>query len=181
MGKDIITMSKKEVERLKIIHRVMDKRLTQVEAGNMMGISDRQVRRIIARIRRFGDQAIVHGNRGRPSPLRIPKEKEEKIVSIVEEKYYDFGPTFAAEKLMECEGIKISREKLRQFMISHGIWHPKKKKKSKIHQWRERKHHRGEMLQMDGSDHDWLEGRGPRIVLRCVWLRYPRWKRLTPS
>jgi hypothetical protein len=85
-------------------------------------------------------------------------------MNIVEKRYYDFGSTFAAEKLLECEKIKISKEKLRQLMISHNIAYPRKKKKGKIHQWRERKHCRGEMIQMDGSDHDWLEGRGPRIV-----------------
>jgi len=165
MEEDIIKMSKREIERLRIIHRVMDKRLTQVEAAEMMGITDRQVRRIVAKIRKWGDQAIVHGNRGRPSPFKIPKEEEERIISIVAEKYYDYGPTFAAEKLLECEGIKISKEKLRQFMIVHNLWQPNKKKKGRIHKWRERKHHYGEMVQMDGSDHDWLEGRGPKIVL----------------
>lgn len=165
MRKDIITMSKKEIERLRIIHRVMDKRLTQVEAGEMVGITERQVKRIVAKIRKYGDQAIVHGNRGCPSPFKIPKGKEDKIISIVEEKYYDFGPTFAAEKLFECEGIKISWEKLRQFMIAHDIWKPKRGKKGKPHQWRERKHYRGEMIQMDGSNHDWLEGRGPKMDL----------------
>lgn len=166
MRKDIVTMSKKELKRLPIIHRVMEKRLSQVKAAEMLGLSDRQIRRLLEKIKAGGDSAIVHGNRGRQSPLKFSKEFEDKIIGIIEKRYYDFGPVFAAEKLLECEKIKISKEKLRQLMIEHNIDYPrKKKKKGSIHQWRERKHCRGEMVQMDGSEHNWLEDRGPRIVL----------------
>lgn len=164
MRKDIIAMSRKELRRLPVIHKVVEKRLTQVKASEMLDISDRQVRRIIHRIKTGGDTAIVHGNRGKESPFKFSGSYIDKIMGIVEKRYYDFGPTFAAEKLLECEKIKISREKLRQMMIAHDTAYPRKKKKGAIHQWRERKHCRGEMTQMDGSDHDWLEGRGPRLV-----------------
>jgi len=165
MRKDIIAMSKKELRRIPIIHRVMEKRLSQVKAAEMLDLSDRQIRRIICKIKAGGDPAVVHGNRGKESPFKLPKQHEDKIMNIVEKRYYDFGPTFAAEKLLECEKIKISKEKLRQLMISREIDYPRRKKKGNIHQWRERKQCRGEMIQMDGSDHDWLEGRGPRFVL----------------
>ena len=165
MRKDNITMSRKELRRLPIIHKAMDKRLSQVKAAEMLDLSDRQIRRIIRKIEAGGDPAIVHANRGKESPFRFPEEHERKIMDVVEKRYYDFGPTFAAEKLLECEKIKISKEKLRQLMISHEINYPRRKKKGAIHQWRERKHHRGEMIQMDGSDHDWLEGRGPKLAL----------------
>ena len=165
MRKDIITMSKKELRRLPIIHKVMEKRLTQIKAAEMLELSDRQIRRVISKIEVGGDSAIVHGNRGKESPLKLIKKREEKIMGIVKKRYYDFGPTFAAEKLLECENIKISKEKLRQLMISHETDYPRRKKKGRIHQWRERKHCRGEMIQMDGSDHNWLEGRGPKLVL----------------
>ena len=165
MRKDIIAMSKMELRRIPIIHRVMEKRLTQIKAAEMLDLSDRQIRRIIDRIEAGGDSAIVHRNRGKESPFRLPEERERKIMGIVDKRYYDFGPTFAAEKLLECEKIKISREKLRQLMIAHGTDYPRRKKKGAIHQWRERKHHQGEMIQMDGSDHDWLEGRGPKLSL----------------
>jgi transposase len=165
MREDIITLSKKELERLPVIHKAMEKRIKQVEAAKMLGITDRQVRRIIIKVRKGGDQAVAHGNRGRESPRKIPEEREKKIISIVEKRYYDFGPTFAAEKLLECEEIKIGREKLRQFMISHHIWHPNTNKAKNIHQWRERKHYLGEMIQMDGSAHAWLEDRGPKMDL----------------
>ena len=164
MRKDIITMSRKELRRLPVIHKVMEKRLTQIKAAEMLDLSDRQIRRIVDRIRTDGDPAIAHGNRGKESHFKFPAQYIDKIMGIVEKRYYDFGPTFAAEKLLECEKIKISKEKLRQLMISHDTAYPRKKKKGKIHQWRERKHCRGEMTQMDGSDHDWLEGRGPRLV-----------------
>ena len=164
MRKDIITMSRKELRRLPVIHKVMEKRLTQVKAAEMLDLSDRQIRRIVDRIKTGGDPAIAHGNRGKESPFKFPVQHINKVMGIVEKRYYDFGPTFAAEKLLECEKIKISKEKLRQLMISHDTPYPRKKKKGKIHQWRERKHCRGEMTQMDGSDHDWLEGRGPRLV-----------------
>jgi hypothetical protein len=139
--------------------------VTQVVAGRLLKISERQVRRIVKKIRLGGDKAIQHGNRGKISPRKISQHNEGKIMSLVEKKYGDFGPTLAAEKLKENEGVKISREKLRQFMISHDLWRSKPKDKGTIHQWRERRQHFGELLQMDGSDHDWLEGRGPRIVL----------------
>lgn len=165
MRKDIITMSRKELRRLPVVHKVMEKRLTQMKASEMLDLSDRQIRRIVDRIKIGGDSAIVHGNRGKESPFKFSAQYTDKVMGIVEKRYYDFGPTFAAEKLFECEKIKISKEKLRQLMISYDTSYPRKKKKGKIHQWRERKHCRGEMIQMDGSDHDWLEGRGPKLVL----------------
>lgn len=165
MRKDIIAMSKKELRRLPVIHKVMEKRLTQVKAAEMLDLSDRHIRRIIGKIVAGGDSAIVHRNRGKESPFKFPEQQEQKIMGIVEKRYYDFGPTFAAEKLLEREKISISKEKLRQLMIAHNLDYPRRKKKKSIHQWRERKHHRGEMIQMDGSNHDWLEGRGPKLVL----------------
>lgn len=165
MRKDIVTMSKKELKRLPIIHKTMEKRLTQIKAAEMLDLSERQIRRIIEKIKKGGDQAIVHGNRGKSSPFKLPEKKAGEIRSIVEKRYYDFGPTFASEKLWECEKIRIGKEKLRQLMIGWRIWHPKSRKKGKVHQWRERKYYKGEMIQMDGSDHDWLESRGSKLVL----------------
>lgn len=164
MEEDRITMSTREMERLKIVHKVMEKRLTQVKAAELMGVTDRQVRRMLQRVRERGERGIVHGNRGRPSPHKISKLQEDKIIALVGKRYSDFGPTFAAEKLRECEGIEIGREKLRQWMVAHGLWRVRGRRR-RIYQWRERKHHVGEMVQMDGSKHDWLEGRGSELVL----------------
>ena len=165
MRKDIIAMSRKELNRLPILHKVMDKRLTQLEAAKMLELSVRHTRRIIKKIRAKGDEAIIHGNRGKISPGKLPQSIEKEIVLLLKKKYYDFGPTFAAEKLFELEKIKISKEKLRQIMVQYEVKYPKRKDPGNVHQWRERKHHIGEMIQMDGSDHDWLEGRGPKMVL----------------
>ena len=164
MREDLITLSQKEIERLRIIRRVMDKQMTQVKASELLGITDRQVRNIIGKIRNNGDKAIAHGNRGRVAANKMHAELEEQIGGIVKRCYPDFGPKFASEKLEEREGIKVSKEKLRQVMIAKGLWKVRRRRKREVHQWRERKAYYGEMVQMDGSHHDWLEGRGLELV-----------------
>ena len=163
MREDIIAMSIQEVKRLKIMNKVLDKQLTQAKAGEVLGISDRHVRRLAKRLREEGAKGLVHRNRGKPPPNKMSKEQEAHIGLVVEENYHDFGPTFASEKLWERHGIKVGREKLRQIMIAKGLWHLRRRKR-RAHPWRERKHYYGEMVQMDGSHHDWLEGRGPEMV-----------------
>ena len=164
MEKDIITMSLREIDRLKIFHKVMENGITQVKAAEVLGLSERHVRRIVRRLREEGDRGIMHRNRGRPSRRRISQEQEDKIARLIERRYADFGPTHASEKLRECEGIKVSREKVRQIMLDRGLWQRQRRRK-KIYRWRERKAYYGEIVQMDGSHHDWLEGRGPELVL----------------
>ena len=164
MAKEIIKMSKKEVDRLRILHRVMDKQLTQVYGAKLLGISDRQVRNLLDKIYQRGDKGIVHGNRGHRAANKMPVELEERIGKIVELKYTDFGPTLASEKLFELDGIRVGREKLRQIMIAKGLWKVRRKKERDVHRWRERKHYFGEMVQFDGSHHMWLEDRGPKMV-----------------
>jgi transposase len=164
MREDLITLSQQEHDRLLIIRKVMKGEMRQVEAADLLNISDRQVRNLIGKVREKGSKGMAHGNRGQESPKRMAKDQEQRIVGIIKEKYWDFGPTFAAEKLWEIEGIEVSKEKLRQVMIGAGIWRVRHRKRD-IHQWRERKHFLGEMVQMDGSHHDWMEGRGPKLVL----------------
>lgn len=164
MAKEVITMSKKEIDRLRIFHRVMDKQLTQVYGAALLGITDRQVRNLLCKIRRDGDKGIVHGNRGRRAPNKMPEDDEERIGRLIERKYPDFGPTLASEKLSELDGIKVGREKLRQIMIVRGLWKVRRKRDRDIHPWRARKHCLGEMVQFDGSHHMWLENRGPKMV-----------------
>jgi len=164
MREEFITLSKREIERLKIIHWVMDRQMRQVKASKLIGITDRQVRNIIAKVKEKGDEAIAHGNRGRISHRRMAKSVEDKIGEIVKLKYPDFGPSLASEKLWERDGIQVGREKLRQIMIAKGLWKVRRIKRGEVHQWRERKAYYGEMVQMDGSHHDWLEGRGPELV-----------------
>jgi len=163
MDKGFITVSSNEIYRLKMIHKVMEKELTQVKASEVLGLSERHLRRLVRRVRDGGDRGIVHRSRGRPSPRRMSEELEARIAKITEEEYWDFGPTLASEKLEERHGIRVGREKLRQVMIARGLWRACRRK-GRGHQWRERKPYYGEMVQMDGSHHDWLEGRGPKMV-----------------
>jgi hypothetical protein len=164
MAKEVITVSEKEFDRLGTVHRVMEKRLTQVYGAKLLGITDRQVRNLLYKIRDHGDRGIAHGNRGREAPNKMPIELEERIGSLIESKYTDFGPTLASEKLFELDGIRVGREKLRQIMIEKGLWKVRRRRDRGIHPWRERKHCFGEMVQFDGSHHMWLEDRGPKMV-----------------
>lgn len=164
MREDIIAMSTQEVDRLKIVEKVLDRQLTQAKAGEVLGLSERQVRRLVNRVREEGARGLVHRNRGKPPPNKMSEECESQVGLIVKEHYHDFGPTLASEKLLERNGIKVGREKLRQVMIAHGLWKVRRRRKRDVHQWRERKAYYGEMVQMDGSHHDWLEDRGPKLV-----------------
>lgn len=165
MSKDIINMTKTELERLRVLHRVMEKELTQVKAAEILGISERQAKRIIKRMREEGDRGIIHRSRGKTPPNKISEQQKRYIGGLAAKRYPDFGPTLASEKLWEREGVRISREKLRQIMIEKGLWRVRRRKDKNLHVWRERKAYYGEMVQMDGSQHDWLEGRGPMMVL----------------
>jgi transposase len=163
-GRDMIVMSLREVRRLKAIQTVIDKQITQKVAGSMVGLSERQVRRLVKVIREQGDRGIIHGLRGRPSNRRFSEELRGKVLFLYEERYWDFGPTLAREKLLEHDGIRISDETLRTWLIEAGLW-KKRRKRSPFRRWRPRRECFGELLQMDGSHHDWLEGRGPEMVL----------------
>jgi transposase len=167
MGKERIIMSQKEMDRLSTLHKVMNKTMTQRGAGRVLDLSERQIRRIIQRIKRKGNKGILHRARGRISERKMPESKERKIVEILkQDKYKGFGPTMMAEQMGKREGMQVGREKLRQIMQTNGIAYERRRKnKGNIHQWRERKANRGEMIQADGSKHDWLEGRGDELVL----------------
>lgn len=161
---DMITMSRRESKRLHIIHQALDKRITQAKAAELVNLSSRQLRRMLKRVREEGDDGISHRSRGKTSNSRVPKKVKENALKLFKEKYHDFGPTFASEKLLDVHAIKVSKETLRLWLNQENI--PYEKRKGRKHrQWRERKHHFGEMIQMDGSHHDWFEGRGPKCVL----------------
>ena len=157
-------MSRRETKRLHIIHHALDKRITQKRAAEIVNVSSRQLRRMLKRVREEGDDGISHRSRGKDSSHCVPKKIKEKALKLFKEKYSDFGPTFASEKLLDLHAIHISKETLRLWLNKENI--PYEKRKGRKHrQWRERKHHFGEMVQMDGSQHDWFEGRGPACVL----------------
>lgn len=161
---DTVVMSVKELRRLHVIHQVIERTITQAEAGGLLGLTDRQVRRISRRVRERGDGGLAHQGRGKPSNHAIDGKIKARVMKVYGTTYADFGPTLAAEKLAEREGIPLSAETLRLWLLQAGIDHFQRRKRPH-RQWRERKQHRGELLQMDGSHHAWLEDRGPAGVL----------------
>lgn len=163
-GKDMIRMSQEEIRRVRVIHQAIDKRLTQVEAASILSLSNRQVRRIVKRVLEEGDSGIVHRSRGRPSHNKIPDKIKNRVLELYEGRYSGFGPTLATEKLFEIDKIGLSRETLRDWLRGKGIEYRGRKRRPH-RQWRQRRRYFGEMIQMDGSQHDWLEGRGPECVL----------------
>ena len=164
MREELITLTKKEHDRLAIIRRLMRRELRQKVAAEMLGLTTRQVRNLVRKVERDGAGALAHGNRGRPSPKRLAQPLVDRIVALVKERYRGFKPKFAAEKLWTREKIRVSDEKLRQIMVGAGLWRVHRHR-GEVHPWREPKGHCGEMVQMDGSHHAWLETRGPKLVL----------------
>ena len=163
-GEDIIIMSQKELKRIPVIHNVVNKQLRQIDAANILRLSTRQVRRIIKRLKQEGDIALVHRSRGCSSNREISRKLKNKILYLCKTKYKGFNPTFASEKLFEIDRIKINHETLRGWFIKDGIDY-RQRKARKHRSWRPRREAFGQMVQMDGSHHDWLEGRGPWYVL----------------
>jgi len=163
-GKDIISMSQTELQRLHIIRDVIDRKLRQTSAAEVLDLSTRQIRRISRRVIAEGDRGIIHRSRGKASNRKFSDEFKDKVVKIYSAEYKGFGPTFANEKLLERNKIDIGVQTLRNWLIEKNEW--ASKRKYRAHKsWRERKHHRGEMVQVDGSIHDWFEGRGSVCVL----------------
>ena len=163
-GEDMMMVRQGELRRLHVIQKVLEKVLKQRGAAEILSLSGRQIRRIVKRIRSEGSRGVIHKSRGRLSNRRISDLTKEKVIKLYRAQYKDFGPTLASEKLLERDRIQISDETLRGWLIETGDWQ-RVRKKRKHRRWRERKHHYGEMVQMDGSHHEWFEGRGPECVL----------------
>jgi transposase len=157
-------LSQEELKRVHVIKKLLEKRIKQREAAEILGLSTRQVRRLLKRIKREGEAGAVHKSRGKPSGRKLPMNIRDKVIKLYRGRYKGFGPTLAAEKLHEIEDISISDETLRLWLIESGDW-KKARKRRKHRQWRERKHYNGEMIQIDGSHHEWFEGRGEECVL----------------
>lgn len=161
----LITMSKKELSRAEIMQRLEQKTLKQKEAAQILGVGVRQVKRLYRAYREKGVEGLISKKRGRSSNHKISSEKKKKVVDLLHGRYHDFGPTLACEKLRELHELNISRESVRQLMISEGLWKPKRLKRPEIHQMRERRACFGELVQIDGSPHRWFEDRGPACNL----------------
>jgi hypothetical protein len=164
METERIALSQRERDRLRVLHEVAQGHLTQVEAARRVKLSDRQVRRLLLRIREQGDRAVVHGLRGRPSNRKLAVPFEQKILARIGQRYADFGPTLAAEHLAK-EGLLVSRETLRKWMTKAAFWCPRSQRVKKIHVWRERMASFGELVMQDTSPFRWLEERGPACQL----------------
>jgi len=158
-------MSNREITRLEVMQRLKDKRLKQSEASRMLGISDRQVRRLFRAYKDQGPPGLISKRRGKPSHNQLDPETVQKAIDLICEHYRDFGPTLAHEKLTEKHDLRLSRESVRGIMIAEGWWKAKRAKRLPVHQMRERRACFGELVQIDGSDHDWFEGRAPRCTL----------------
>jgi transposase len=155
----------KEKKRLYVLNEVEAGRLTNLQAANMLGISERQVYRLKARYRVEGAQALAHGNRGRASPRRIPTAVREQVVELVRETYRAFNDHHLTELLSEKHALRLSRSTVRRIRQEAGLSGPRKRRAPKHRSRRERYTRRGMLLQVDGSDHDWLDGRGQSLTL----------------
>lgn len=164
VGEDKMIMSVKEVRRLPVLQQVLARTLTQRQAAAIVGVTDRQVRRLVQRLRRDGERGLVHRGRGRPSNRRRPAALKRQVLQLYTRHYSDFGPTLAAEQLTKRHGVTLSDETLRRWLQEQGVTHFTRRKRPH-RAWRARKPHVGELIQLDGSHHDWFEGRGPRCVL----------------
>ena len=151
-------MTQQDRDRLVVLRKAEKKLIGQGQAARELGITSRQVRRLLQRLKEDGDKAVIHKLRGRLSNRRTSVKTREKIVRILsEEAYRDFGPTLGSEYLASKHDIRIGREALRQIMIAADLWKAKGRKVEAVHQWRERRSCRGELIQWDTSTRDWLE------------------------
>ena len=164
---DIIIMKQRELKRLHIVRKILEKTVKQVEAASLLDLSGRQIRRVVARVKEEGNKGIIHKSRGQPSNRKLPDSLKNKVIKLYRTRYKGFGPILANEKLFEIDKIKIGDQTLRNWLMQAGLWGAIRKRR-KYRQWRERKHYFGEMIQVDGSHHDWFEGRG----LKCVLMGY---------
>jgi hypothetical protein len=160
---DRIAMSQKERDVLKIMHAVLNGQRTQADAAHLLDLSVRHVRRIQRKLEAGGDAAIIHGLRGKPSNHRAERAFRRAVLSAYRRRYHDFGPTFACEKLVE-DGLIVCPQTLRRWLIEEGLWQPRHRRDPHRSR-RPRRECFGELVQMDASIHDWLEGRGEEVVL----------------
>src|SRR5437660_9028568 len=163
-------MSARERDRLKVLHEVRQRHITQAQAGAELGMCVRMVRKLLVRLRTWGDGGLRHGLRGRRSNRKTPEAAKRRAVELYRQKkqaklWHDYGPTLAAEELAEQHGIHISRETLRHWLIEAKLWRPRRAHVERAHVWRARRARYGELVQWDTSEHNWLEERGEKLYL----------------
>src|SRR5574340_241159 len=164
MRPETFTLSQKELQRVTVLSTCLKGELACARAAELLALSVRHVKRLKKRLREAGEAAMAHANRGRPSHRRLPDEKRKNILRLARTKYLGFNDHHLAEKLNEVEGLTVSRECLRRLLRSAGIGSPRKRRSPAHRQRRLRVAREGELVQLDGSPHDWLEGRGPHLT-----------------
>jgi len=162
---DPITMTMREVDRYKVIQDVVDGKLKPWRAAERLDLTTRQIRRLATRLREGGPAGLVSRKRSRPSNHRLDAFTANRALAIIRERYADFGPTLAAEKLYEGHGIELAKETVRKLMMSAGLWTPRRQRPPKVYQPRARRACLGELVQIDGCDHRWFEDRAPACTL----------------
>jgi len=159
-------MTQAERDRLVALKKARKRLITQRQAAEEIGVTERQVRRLLRKLGRKGDGAVIHASRGRPSNRRLPAKLEQRAVAVLSDPVYrGFGPTLAAEYLRKQHAITVSKETLRRWMAKAGLWKSCRQRVVEVHEWRPRRSRSGELVQWDTSTHDWLEGRGERVYL----------------
>jgi hypothetical protein len=164
-------MNQEERDWLEWLKRVQDGVVTQRQAAEKMGVSERWVRKLLVKLKTEGDGVVVHGLRGRASNRRIDQKIQARAIKCLKQpEWHDFGPTFASEQLAKRHGIDVSKETVRGWMVAEGLWAPHPRKLGEAHFWRERRSGYGELVQWDTSIHDWLEGRGEVVRNLVRWI-----------
>ena len=159
-------MTQADRDRLVTLRKAKKRLITQRQAAEELELSVRQVKRLVYALKKRGDKAVIHGLRGKPSNQRIAKTVEEEAIQILSADLYNgFGPTLASEYLADKHDLEVSKETVRQWMIRAKLWRAKEEKVKAVHVWRPRRSRRGELVQWDTSEHDWLEGRGEKLYL----------------
>ena len=165
MGDGEVLLTTREADRAAVIREVVERRLRQSEAARRLGVSVRQVKRLARRYRERGAAGLASGRRGRGSNNAFDEAFRGAVLDLVRKRYPDFGPTFASQKLLEEHGRGLSAETLRGWMIADGLWRPKPRREVREHPSRPRRECVGDLVQIDGSPHDWFEGRAPSCTL----------------
>jgi transposase len=158
-------MTMRELDRYKVIQDVADGTLKPWRAAEKLGLTTRQIRRLVGRLREHGPQGLVSRRRSKPSNNRLDAVTADRALSIIRDRYADFGPTLACEKLWECHGIRLAKETVRRLMTDAGLWVPRARPAPKVYQPRARRACLGELIQIDGSEHRWFEERAPQCTL----------------
>ena len=161
----VILMSRSEIDRMTVLRDLAEERIGVCEAATLMGVGCRQVFRLAKAFRQSGVAALMSRRRGKPSNRSYPMALRAEVVGIIRERYWDFGPTLAGEKLAELHGIHLGRETIRQWMMAGGLWKDRRQRMRPVHQPRHRRDCIGELIQIDGSHHWWFEARGPQCTL----------------